>query len=872
MPELFGRSDELRQLTELWTAAQSGDGSVAIVSAEAGGGKSALIDAFTGPLQAAGAVLRGNCFDGEGGRPFSPWLSILPEQAVAALLRESESEAGRFAAFREAKEAFGSIAGPRIVVIDDFHWADGASLRLLEFLAPDIAESPRLLILATRPTPRREVQATIGALIRRGAIRLNLRPLSAGELAQLMPPGAEIERIARLTGGNPLLANEYARHLAAGGDPEQTPESLPALIQDELRRLTPAAQQLANVAALIDGNIAREIVLGAAKADDGALDELVAAGLLLPRDERFQWRHDALREAVLAGIPTSLRLELEGALAQAFLSYGDEDGAAYHGCRAGERWDPQRAHLAAHNASRRWASQYSVELAAGYADLARSIRRLIELSPAERLAIDMFEGELLTQVRRGAEAREILREAATLARSLGDWEALARIALSFGLGHEHGTAHDPEVIALLQEALALAPPGAHRIRSQLLSRSAWQALDTGAVERRAALAREAVSEARMAEETPALANALLALCWGLARPEDLPERRVAASEALSAARESGDLELQLGALFRQFLVSLELGDLSTARRAAAAYDEITTRCPLPYHRWYAPLFNGTLALMAGDLDGAQARASEIDPASTTQEQQAHVMLSALQSEILIVRGGSDRIRGARLVHDVCERALGMGWLFRPRLVALEAGVPAALPVLTAAIERGLSTPADEDYLGLLAVLAETAVLMGAKECCERMFEAMQPFADRWVVIANGANCRGPVASFLAATARVAGNAVEAAAFREQAEQLILAENAPGVRVWLDLQPLEKTAASNVDNGPLTPREAEVLALLARGHSNQEIADTLVISVRTVQRHVENVYNRLDIHNRAEAAIRAVSLGLIGPNDQRPQRG
>ena len=73
-------------------------------------------------------------------------------------------------------------------------------------------------------------------------------------------------------------------------------------------------------------------------------------------------------------------------------------------------------------------------------------------------------------------------------------------------------------------------------------------------------------------------------------------------------------------------------------------------------------------------------------------------------------------------------------------------------------------------------------------------------------------------------------------------------------------------------GGLTRRESEVLALVARGHSNQEIADALVLSVRTVHRHVENVYGRLGIHNRAEAALKAVELGLVAPRDVRTPAG
>lgn len=872
MSELLGRDGDVRQLNELWTAAQRGSGAIAIVSAEAGGGKTSLISAFAAPFVSGGRILRGECVDGDGGMPFGPWMDILPASIIDSLLIENESEASRFQSFRAAREALSSIPGSRIIVIDDLHWADGASLQLLEFLAPTISASAHLLILATRPTQRKEVQATLGALIRRGAVRLDLRPLSTSELETLITPGPQTARIARLTGGNPLLVSEYARHLAAGGDPARPPESLSALLEAELRRLGESAQRVAKLAALVDGPIAAETIAIAADAEPSALDELVAAGLMVVRDDGFRWRHDALREAIFSGLSSSTRLTLEAALAEASLQSGDEAGVASHGCRAGARWNPGVAHAAAVSNARRWASHYALEFAAGYSELARGIRRHVSLSPGELLELEVFEGELFTKIRRGEEARSIFRNAAARARELDDWQTLSRIALSFGLGYEHGSARDIGVAGLLREAMAGCPPEAHQVRSQLLSRMAWQALDPGEVEVRLALATEAVHEARQSEEPAALATALLALCWGLAGPEHLLERRAAVEEALVATRDCDDVELQMGALLRQFMVSLELGDISTARRAAATYDQVTGGCPLPYHRWYASLFNGTLALLAGDLDAAQARADEIDPSSTTQEQLAEATLSALQGEILTLRGGPDAVRGARLMHDVCERVIAAGWVFRPRVIALESGPELARPVLSAAIRRCLGGPVDEDHMTFLSVLAETAVLIGDSESCMRLFDAMEPHAERWVLVANGANCRGPVAAFLAATARVAGMATEAEHFRDLAERLIITENAPGVRYWLNLKPLRDPLPASRSAGGLTAREAQVLALLARGHSNQEIADTLVLSVRTVQRHIENLYGRLEIHNRAEATIAAVRLGLVTDADLRSPRG
>jgi DNA-binding CsgD family transcriptional regulator len=337
--------------------------------------------------------------------------------------------------------------------------------------------------------------------------------------------------------------------------------------------------------------------------------------------------------------------------------------------------------------------------------------------------------------------------------------------------------------------------------------------------------------------------------------------------ATAAARDSGDIELQLGALFRQFLTRLTLGELSAARTTAQAFDALTRRYPLPYHRWYASLWNGLLALAAGKVARAQAFVDEIEPEATTQRELAALNRDTLQAEIWNAQGGDLRVRAVGELRDAVDREIGLGWVFAPRLAALTEGRESALALLRPAMRRFGTLEIDEDWLPIASELAAAAVSCGAPEESAEMFQILLPHAQRWIVIANGASCRGPVSSFLAALARVAGMTTEAEAFRADAKTAIEREQAPGLAFWMDLAPVGADPPPRKPGG-LTVREAEVLALVARGHSNQEIADALFLSVRTVQRHVENIYGRLGLHNRAGAALAAVELGLVSPGDIR----
>jgi DNA-binding CsgD family transcriptional regulator len=179
---------------------------------------------------------------------------------------------------------------------------------------------------------------------------------------------------------------------------------------------------------------------------------------------------------------------------------------------------------------------------------------------------------------------------------------------------------------------------------------------------------------------------------------------------------------------------------------------------------------------------------------------------------------------------------------------------------------------DEDWYAAICTLAIVAVLTDSKQHAKGLYDSLLPYADRWVVIGNGGSCRGPVASFLVGLAAVFGDDDAAAGHRAAANAAIEANGAPGAAHWMDLRPLVARASTSARNNPLSAREAEVLALVARGHSNQEIADVLVLSVRTVQRHIENAYTRLGVRNRAGATMAAVELGLVAPGDTRPGLG
>src|SRR5262249_20697180 len=163
-------------------------------------------------------------------------------------------------------------------------WADGASLRLLEFVSASLRRAPALLVVATRPDVRDDVAATIAALVRRGAARIELAPFGPDDVrAYLDSAGVDsavAPRVFGATGGTPLFVREFARHLAAGKPFDAVSESLAELVRGDAARLTSDARALLELSACFEGEIPADIAGAAAGAGSAFAGELIQEGFL----------------------------------------------------------------------------------------------------------------------------------------------------------------------------------------------------------------------------------------------------------------------------------------------------------------------------------------------------------------------------------------------------------------------------------------------------------------------------------------------------------------------------------------------------------------------------------------------------------------
>ena len=341
---LYGRAADLRALGAAWRAAANGHGRVVVLSGEAGIGKTTLLAEFGRRVSEAGArVGSGSGLDVGGSTPFAAWLEIarmlvasvrpvpvaqrwpaelnrlapdlgtaLGRDAVPAAVATPELE--RLRVFESALRLVEWAAAdrPLLFTLDDAHQADRSSLQLAAHLSRRLAGLPVLIVLAGRDRPRRvEIDELTAAAARAGVPveQLDLAPIDDSAIAALAASFGvgDVDRVVHAAEGNPLLATESARALAAGSS--GPPPNLRTAVRVLIDRLAPVERRLAELLAAAGRPLTRTELdrlpdVGGAE----AVTQALATGLLDRTDGRLGFRHALLREAAYADLTDPVAL------------------------------------------------------------------------------------------------------------------------------------------------------------------------------------------------------------------------------------------------------------------------------------------------------------------------------------------------------------------------------------------------------------------------------------------------------------------------------------------------------------------------------------------------------------------------------------
>jgi DNA-binding CsgD family transcriptional regulator/tetratricopeptide (TPR) repeat protein len=888
---LVERSSALADLRKWNDEVQAGQGRLVLVGGEAGVGKTSLLKEFVAarPEGAHGVrprLLWSACDTLATPRPLGPLADVAAAFGgkVEALLRtEAPAGPGHTAGMDPSGVSrdplFGSLldrlsdeSRSWIIVVEDLHWADDATLDLLKYLARRISDVRVLILGSYRDDeigPAHPIRLMLGDLAATATVRrLELPPLSADGVAEVAgDSGVDLDHLYAITGGNPFFVTEV---IAAGGT------DIPATVRDAVlaraARLSAPARHVLDAAAVVTPPAEIWLLREVAGSDAVHLDECVAAGMLRGRPGGVEFRHELARLAVDQAMPPGRRTELHQLTLAALLARPDFtlDSArlAHHAESAGDT-----AAVLAHAvpAARRAAALGAHQAAAEqYERALRFASGLPMLALADLLEQHSYECYLTNQFDAAASSSD---QALACWRACGDrlrqgdtlrW--LSRLAWFCG-----ETADADRYGHLALDVLEDLQPGPEL--AMAYSNLAQLGMLAGDVSVASHWGQLAIDLAERLERPGILAHALnnVGTAEALSTPPGSPDKLM---RSLTLARANGDEEHVARALTNLSTCYVTLHDLSAADRWLAEGIAYCADHDLDSWRMYMLAWQARLEMDKGNWPTAFAATEEVlrEPRTTSV---TRVVALAVQGQILVRRGDPGALPVLREAADLATRLRDS---FRSAPVAaawaeaadLSGDRDHALDVVTGVLS---SFPAAGDGTGGwgIAELAYWSSRLGKPPAAEPLILQVpgdNPFilqmqgdwvgaCRRWRQLgcpyeaARALGESGNVDDLRSALSELTrlGAWPAAAAVRQRLRNLGVRGQTRGPRA---------TTKSNPAN--LTVREMEVLSHLSEGLRNVEIAERLFISPKTVDHHVSSILAKLGARNRGEAARLAASLG------------
>jgi DNA-binding CsgD family transcriptional regulator/tetratricopeptide (TPR) repeat protein len=854
---LLERAEELARLEAL---VEQG-GRLALVRGEAGVGKTSLVRRFC-DAQPRDRVLWGACDPLFTPRPLGPFLDLAQTTGgELAQLARAEPKPYELAAtlMRELDRP-----PVRVVVIEDAHWADEATLDVLRIVARRIDTLPALVIVTYRDDEvdrRHPLRTLLGALSAGDRVaRIPLAPLSADAVAELASGHhVDADALYRKTNGNPFFLTEL---LAAGTD---LPETLRDAVLARAARLGPHARAVVDAAAVAPPHAELWLLEALVPGGGEVLEECLASGMLVDDGEGVAFRHELARLAIEGSLSAVERRALHAgalaALAEPPVGEPDALRLAHHAVGAGDveavlAYAPLAAARAAAVGAHR-------EAAAHYA---RALELGTTLDPVRRAELLWLRAYSCYLTDQNAESLEALRAAAAIHQDRGDAraEAIALFRLSNYLWCPGWVTESREAgeraVELLEQAEPSAELGHAYGNLAFLARSAAD----GA----AALhwSRRALELAERHDDEPGRIGALGALAEAeVLSGIDGAEERFATTLALARERGLHETVGWLGSTIIRNRLRLRKHDgLVAFAEAAVAFSGAHG---LELFRMYDLGYLARAELEQGLWLQAADHAEEVlrlRRASTTPTIQALVVIGLLRAR----RGDPNPWP---LLDEAWELAVLSGEL--PRLAPVAAaraetawlsgrsGEIAAMTESTYELARHLRQPwivGELAYWRRAGGVAEPApeglpepyalTLAGEAAPAAAIWSAMSCPYDAALALAGGGveDARAALAELQRLDARATA-ALVARRLRED-----------GVR-GLPRGPRPSTKSNAAG---LTRREVEVLELVAAGLQNSEIAGRLFLSVKTVDSHLASILRKLGARTRREAAVTAASRGLV----------
>ncbi len=843
-PELLERADARPQLDRANAELRGGRGGVVLVHGEAGIGKTTLVRAFLADETPDVRVLQGRCDDLLVPRPLgsvlelvdgldtAPDLGAHPGRELVRMLRQ----------------------GPTLCIVEDVHWADEATLDVLTYVTRRVEELPLLLILTFRDDelpPDHPLHRTLAAAPPTHCRSVELAPLSLDAVRRMAASDAEAATIHRITGGNPFFVSE-----ALAGGLDDPPGTVREAVLGRAARLAPAARHTAELVSVVPGRAEPWLVEECLR-DAADIAACETQGLLIGDRHGIRFRHELARRVVEESLAGQHRRELNRIVLRALVAAGAPDARlAHHAWQAGDAESVVRHGLnAASRAAENRAHREAAEL------FSRVLEHADLLTPRDRAdTLEAFAAEASAACRH-EDAVAAGLEALTLRREFGDprrtgdcLRALSRIQWCAGDG-AGAERTGREAIAVLEGC----PPC--RETAMALSNQSQLAMLAQRDDEATTLGQRALEIATAVDDTETVVHALVSIGTAVGRT-DLEAGAAMLDQAARAAGELGDDHTACRALINASWLRLDAHQLAAADALVTRALALAVECDLTIYVDCLHEIRALLMLATGHYDTALREVAR--------SRAPMVPALYVRASVALRRGEAD---ASDRLETGWRRAVANGELLRLGPMACAraeaawlrsdpAGVDEATrTTYELALARG--TPRD---IGELALWRHRAGVLSSP-VPDRLPKpyALELAGDNDAAARVWQELGLPYAAALALLGSTRPDGILAAI--EILERLGAVAVLPLARARLrelGSTRVPRGRASTTRRNPcgLTDRQLEVARLLVRGRSNAEIAQTLVLSPKTIEHHVGAVLAKVGAAGRDDVAVQTRRLGVV----------